>query len=53
MNKLLTTYRANPTLKNAQKIRAYARKHPFAPCLLLPVDVETMGVAFDHAIKGV
>lgn len=38
MTKLLNAYRTAPTLANAQKIRAYARSHPFAACLLQVAD---------------
>lgn len=34
MKKLLDAYRADPTLKNAQKIREYNLKHPMAVCML-------------------
>lgn len=34
MTKLLNAYRAEPTIKNAQAIRAYDRKHPMAMIML-------------------
>ena len=38
MHKLLAAYKANPTEKNAQRLLAYADKHPFASILLMPED---------------
>lgn len=34
MLKILKAYVASPTLANATKLRDYARRHPFAECLL-------------------
>ena len=34
MNKVLAAYIACNSLANARKVVAYARKHPFATCLL-------------------
>lgn len=53
MLKLIEKYRAAPTLKNAQAIRAYGRKHPFSVCLFPnPEDADTMADAIHHANKG-
>lgn len=49
MLKLLNAYRANPTLENAQKIRAYSRKHPFSTCF---ADYDTLADAIHHANAG-
>ena len=49
MIKLLTAYRATPTLKLAQKLCAYARKHPFAACLLVAADADLLADAIHHA----
>jgi len=38
--KLLDKYRANRSLKNAQAIVAYDRKHPFAACVLELSDLD-------------
>jgi hypothetical protein len=48
MTKLLTAYRAAPTLKNAQKIRAYTRNHPMISCLY-PADADLVATAIHHA----
>lgn len=52
MLKLLMTYRAEPTLKNAQKVRAYAQKHPFAVCLIEREDAELIAMATNQAEWG-
>ncbi len=49
MNKLLTSYRATPTFKLAQKIRAYDRAHPMATCLLTRDDADLVATAIHHA----
>ena len=52
MQKLLNTYRDDPTLKNAQKIRAYERKHPMSR-VLLPLDYDNLlADAIFHANNG-
>jgi hypothetical protein len=38
MHKLIKTWAANPTLKNANAIRNYDRKHPMARVLLTKND---------------
>ena len=38
MHKLLAAYKASPTEQNAQRLLAYADKHPFASILLMPED---------------
>lgn len=52
MTKLLEKYRANKTLKNAQALRAYSRKHPFSACLLQPADADLLADAIHQANKG-
>jgi len=52
MLKLLETYRADPTLKNAQKARAYSRKHPFSACLLSSEMSDLLATAIHHANEG-
>lgn len=52
MTKLLEKYRVNKTLKIAQAIRAYGRKHPFSACLLRSEDADLMADAIHHANKG-
>ena len=52
MFKLLTAYRANPTLANAQKIQLYVRKHPMACVLLTPEDAAFLSNVIHHATKG-
>jgi hypothetical protein len=49
MSKLLATYRTAPTFKNAQKVRAYERKHAFAICLLSADDAALVATAIHHA----
>ena len=49
MSKLLASYRSAPTFKNAQKIRAYARKHSLATCLLNREDADMVADAIHHA----
>jgi hypothetical protein len=49
MTKLLNTYRAAPTLKNAQKVRAYERAHPMAVCLLSKADADLVADAIHQA----
>lgn len=53
MTKVLATYRANPTLANAQKVRAYERKHPMAACMLTREDQNLLADAIHHANRGV
>lgn len=52
MIKLVAAYNANRTLKNAQKIRAYARAHPMSVCMLLPAERDLVADAIHHANKG-
>jgi hypothetical protein len=51
MQKLLNAYRATPSLKNAMKLRAYERSHPFVACIY-PDDKATMANAIHHANCG-
>jgi hypothetical protein len=52
MNKLLTAYRAAPTYKNAQKLRAYDRSHMMASAMLDSADRDTLADAIHHANRG-
>lgn len=52
MRKLLDAYRTNPTLKNAQKLKAYERAHHMAVCLLTREDAEVVYAAIAHANRG-
>ncbi len=49
MNKLIAAYRALPTLKNAERLRAYDRKHPMATCFLDAVEAALVAEAIRHA----
>ena len=49
MTKLLATYRTAPTLKNAQKAVAYARKHSFVLCFMNAADISTLADATNHS----
>jgi pyrimidine deaminase RibD-like protein len=46
--KLILAYYADRSLKNAQKIRAYTRKHPMVTCLH-PQDADIIATAIHHA----
>lgn len=52
MLKVLETYHANPTLKNAKAVIAYGRKHPFSVCLLANDLLDLLVAAGNHANKG-
>ncbi len=52
MTKLIETYRADRSIKNAQKLRAYERKHMMAACLLTPEDADLLADAIHQANKG-
>ena len=39
MQKLLNTYRTNPTPANHAKLQAYLNKHMMAVCLALPEEI--------------
>lgn len=52
MLKLLEKYNADKTLKNAQAVRAYGRKHPFSACLLTLELSNLLADAIHHANKG-
>lgn len=52
MTKLLATYRAAPTLKNAVKVRAYERSHPMSLCLLSREDADLVADAIHQANVG-
>ena len=54
MEKLLNKYRAAPTYKNAQAIRAYDRLHQMAASMLVDkADRDTLANAIHHANCGV
>lgn len=48
MLKLIAAYRAAPTLKNAQKVVSYGRKHPFSLCFLDADDAAALKAALDN-----
>ena len=48
MQKLIAAYRANPTLENARKLRAYEMKHTMAVCMLPICDINTLERAFEQ-----
>lgn len=52
MTKLITAYRAAPTLKNAIKLRAYERSHPMAVCILTREDADLLADAIHQANRG-
>lgn len=52
MQKLLNAYKADRSLKNAQKIRVYDRAHPMASCLFAVVDQDLIADAIHHANVG-
>jgi len=49
MHKLVTAYRAAPTLKLAAKIRTYVHTHPMSRCLIDATDNALVTVAINHA----
>ena len=49
MNKLIASYRASPSFKLAQKIRAYERKHMMSITLLSREDQDLVRTAIHHA----
>ena len=49
MQKLLNAYRANLSLDNARKLRAYDRKHPFGACMLTREDSQLLNLAILQA----
>ena len=52
MQKLLNAYRADPTLKNADKLRAYDLKHPFGSCMLTREDGELLNDAIHRSVMS-
>lgn len=52
MKKILEAYRASPTLKNAERVRAYLIKHPMAACLFDEHDSAVIGNAVSLATRG-
>lgn len=53
MTKLLTKYFAHPSLKNAQKLRAYDRAHPMSRCMLTVIESDMLANAIHQANLGV
>ena len=49
MKKLIDAYRAKPTFKNAQRVRAYERAYGYCICLLSPADADLVARAIHHA----
>jgi hypothetical protein len=52
MLKLLNAYKADRTMKRAQAIRAYDRKHPMSRCMFGNVDQNWIADAIHHANSG-
>ena len=52
MTKLLAKYDADRTLKNAQAVRAYDRKHPMNRCFLTIAAADLLADAIHHANRG-
>jgi hypothetical protein len=53
MSKLLERYILAPTYANAQKVRAYDRKHPMASMMLNGVEGNVLATAIHHANSGI
>jgi len=49
MARLITTYQQTPTLANAQRIRAYERKHPMCMVMLDREQADVVADAIHHA----
>lgn len=49
MLKLLNAYQADRTIKNAQRIRSYERKHPMCACMLDSTESDLVADAIHHA----
>lgn len=49
MQKLLIAYAADPSVKNAVKLRTYDRAHPMARCMLSVDDADLLADAINHA----
>jgi hypothetical protein len=52
MQKLIQRYLAAPTYANAQKLRAYERKHPMSCVLLSRDESRVLADAIHHANRG-
>lgn len=52
MMKLINAYRADPSLKNAQKLRAYHRAHPMSCSMLYREESDLLADAIHHANSG-
>lgn len=49
MSKLLNSYRASKSVKDAVKLRTYERSHPMAVCMLAREDADLLADAISHA----
>jgi hypothetical protein len=49
MKNLLIAYKANPTSKNAKRIRDYDRKHPMSRCMFGQADSDLIADACHRA----
>jgi hypothetical protein len=52
MINLINDYMMQPTLKNAQRLRTYERKHPMARVMLTVEEGNILADAIHHANKG-
>lgn len=52
MQQVLNQYRTFPTLKNAQKVRAYERRHMMASAMLTQEYSDLLADAIFHANSG-
>ena len=51
MEKMISMFKANPNLKNAQKVQAHNRKHPFARLGLVGEEVTLYDTAMNFPTK--
>jgi hypothetical protein len=52
MNKLIAAYKADRSLKNANKLRSYERAHPFCRLMLSIEDGDVVADAIHQANRG-
>lgn len=52
MSTLLKKYQKAPTLKNAEAVAAYHRRHPFASIMLDSEDATWLELALEQAGEG-
>lgn len=52
MTKLLTQFAESPTVANARRVLAYARRHPMAACLLTREEAEALAYASVVVLDG-